>query len=337
MAKIERTKSGKYRTRVYVGEDATGKKHWKSITHEDRRTLKLIASEYEIEHREYVDHDRICDCVEAFISVKESDLSPSTLRAYKSMLGTLKTSYTRFCALSVDKMTRRNIQALVDDLHRDGYSTKYIKNITGLISATITRMDFTMPRIDYPKSVQKELHEPRTDEIQAILAEVSGTRLDIPVQLGIYGLRRGEICALRFPDDIHDNMIHVSGSKVRAVGGKYVVKEPKNSTSNRYVPVDEDLINLIRKQEYVTDYTPSALSAAFKRMLKKAGIPEMRFHDLRHFFASYMHYIGVPDAHTMRMGGWRTDNVMKRVYTYPLNPDEISKIAVDKICSLKTK
>ena len=185
--------------------------------------------------------------------------------------------------------------------------------------------------------MQRELHEPRTDEIQEILAKVSGTRLDIPVQLGIYGLRRGEICALRFPDDIYDNMIHVSGSKVRAVGGKYVVKEPKNSTSNRYVPVDEDLINLIRKQGYVTDYTPSALSAAFKRMLKKAGISEMRFHDLRHFFASYMHYIGVPDAHTMRMGGWRTDNVMKRVYTYPLNPDEISKIAVDKICSLKTK
>ena len=47
MAKIEQMKSGKYRARVYVGKDADGKKHWKSITHEDKTTLKLIVSEYE--------------------------------------------------------------------------------------------------------------------------------------------------------------------------------------------------------------------------------------------------------------------------------------------------
>ena len=209
--------------------------------------------------------------------------------------------------------------------------------MTGMIGTTLTRLDCKVPKVDYPRSVQTELYEPCTGDIQAILETVKGTRLDVPVQLGIYGLRRGEICALRYPEDIHDGMIHVSGSMVRAVGGKYIVKEPKNSTSDRFVPVDADLINQIHEQGYVTDYTPSALSAAFKRMLAKAGLPDMRFHDLRHFFASYMHYIGMPDAQIMRMGGWKTDNVMKRVYRYAVNKDELSKVAVDKICSLKTK
>lgn len=39
-----------------------------------------------------------------------------------------------------------------------------------------------------------------------------------------------------------------------------------------------------------------------------------RFHDLRHYAASIMHAIGIPDQYILQRGGWSSDSVMKTVY-----------------------
>lgn len=39
-----------------------------------------------------------------------------------------------------------------------------------------------------------------------------------------------------------------------------------------------------------------------------------RFHDLRHYSASIMHAIGVPDVYIMERGGWSSDHTLKRIY-----------------------
>ena len=39
-----------------------------------------------------------------------------------------------------------------------------------------------------------------------------------------------------------------------------------------------------------------------------------RFHDFRHYSASIMHAIGIPDQYIMARGGWKTDTVLKAVY-----------------------
>ena len=59
---------------------------------------------------------------------------------------------------------------------------------------------------------------------------------------------------------------------------------------------------------------PDALSEQFRRAVKKSGLPKFRFHDLRHYSASIMHAIGVPDQYIMQRGGWASDHVMKSVY-----------------------
>lgn len=54
----------------------------------------------------------------------------------------------------------------------------------------------------------------------------------------------------------------------------------------------------------------------FVRLLEKNGLPHMTFHNLRHINASVMAMLKIPDKYAMERGGWRTDNVMKRVYTH---------------------
>jgi integrase len=52
----------------------------------------------------------------------------------------------------------------------------------------------------------------------------------------------------------------------------------------------------------------------------------MRFHDLRHYFASYLHDKGFSDAEIMSLGGWKTDHVMKRVYRHAIKDKTNDKI-----------
>ena len=56
-----------------------------------------------------------------------------------------------------------------------------------------------------------------------------------------------------------------------------------------------------------------------------------RFHDLRHYSASIMHAIGIPDQYIMARGGWKTDTVLKAVYRNVINDEQ--KKFTDKINS----
>ena len=60
---------------------------------------------------------------------------------------------------------------------------------------------------------------------------------------------------------------------------------------------------------------PLILSNRFRRAVKYSHVPnKFRFHDLRHYYASIAHALGVPDAYIMKTGGWKSEHVMKRVY-----------------------
>lgn len=53
--------------------------------------------------------------------------------------------------------------------------------------------------------------------------------------------------------------------------------------------------------------------------MKKLDIPHFRFHDLRHYSASIMHAIGVPDVYIMERGGWSSDKTLKKIYRNSLS------------------
>jgi integrase len=111
------------------------------------------------------------------------------------------------------------------------------------------------------------------------------------------GLRRGELVALLWEDlDIKNKTISVSK---QLSGGKYVTT-PKTPNSTRVVPIPEHAVKLLKEEHSkhpdnpymfpspVTGsmYYPDSVSRIHKRILRRAGLEVVRFHDLRHTFAA---------------------------------------------------
>ena len=70
---------------------------------------------------------------------------------------------------------------------------------------------------------------------------------------------------------------------------------------------------------------PGYITQHFPLILQKNGMRKIRFHDLRHYSASIMHAIGVPDQYILQRGGWSTDGVMKTVYRNAISNESVKQ------------
>lgn len=129
--------------------------------------------------------------------------------------------------------------------------------------------------------------------------------------LGIFiclnaGLRIGEVCALQWDDiDVASGVIRVSKTiqRIYLVDGqeKYtelIIDKPKTKNSFRDIPMTRDLLSLIRPLKKIVrgDYyvltnssaptEPRTYRTYFNKLQKELGLPKMRFHGLRHSFAT---------------------------------------------------
>ena len=173
-----------------------------------------------------------------------------------------------------------------------------------------------------PKAQKKEYYIPTLEQVRLLIDEASTDNLRKSIKLAAYGsLRRGEICALT-PEDIGKDYVKITKDMILTPEKKYIVKPmPKTMESNRTVPLPPDVIEDLRAG--LVDCTPHAITVAFDRLVKKLKLPHMRFHDLRHFFASYCHLKGIPDAYIEKIGGWRPGSeVMKAIYRNTINEEE---------------
>jgi len=127
------------------------------------------------------------------------------------------------------------------------------------------------------------------------------------------GLRRGELLALRWRNlDLDNATLTVVETAYKLGNGNYVIKEPKTAHSRRTVTLPSSLVELFKAyradQELlriqlgitlnVDDFVfirsdgspinPSAVTLAFRRIIKRAGLRGIRIHDLRHTHASLM-------------------------------------------------
>ena len=324
MAKAKKLPSGNWRAQVFIGLDENGKRKYKSFTDPDRRKCERMASVFADSRRAISDARTLSSAMAHYIANKEAVLSPSTIREYKTIESRLKTFYASFCDARMAEITSEECQAVINDMVTvRKLSPKTIRNIVCFIGAVMKTGGYTLSEVALPEKKRPDLHIPDTDDVKKILKYVEGTEMEIPCLLAAYGpMRRSEICALTL-DDIKENVIHVHHAVVRNSDGKFVEKDStKTYESDRYIPMEQSIINKIRQKGYVTNIvTPDALTKRFESIVKACGCNGVRFHDLRHWCASYLHAQGVPDQYIMARGGWKTDRVMKSVYRHALESE----------------
>ncbi len=254
----------------------------------------------------------VYEALDKYIQVKEGVLSPTTVRTYKSAR---RTHFDDIGNLSIRDITNTTIQAWISDLTKR-LSPKTIANTYGFLAATL---DMFLPdlrlKIVLPQKKDAHFYTPSDADIKTLLMQISGTELEIAVLLAAFGtLRRGEICALT-DQDIHGDYITVNKAYVRDEHNEWVLKEPKTFSSNRTIELPHFVIEkMFGISGQIIKVHPDALSERFRRAIRSSGLQKFRFHDLRHYSASILHAIGVPDQYIMQRGGWASDHVMKAVY-----------------------
>lgn len=261
-------------------------------------------------------------CAQSYIRSKTNVLSPSTIKGYTSVLKSIPSDFKN---KTISGITQTDIQQLVNDYAAD-HTPKTVRNYHGFISAVLRQFRPGMNLYTtLPQNIDADRYIPTEEDIRRILdASKNKPFYHIPFQLGVMGLRRSEICCLSL-DDISGNMLTINKAIVLDVNNQWVVKTTKTAAGTRKIFIPDSLVEEIRKNGAIYDGWPNSLLSGLNSYQDKLNIPRFRFHDLRHFFASYAHSQGMSDADIMASGGWKSDYTMKRVYRHEMNAVESQK------------
>ena len=255
---------------------------------------------------------------EEYMEAKRNILSPTTIRGYNSAM---KTISKKFQTISIHDVTSLDIQTEINRLAKE-HSPKTVRNYHGFISAVLGTFNPNLKICTtLPQKVKSEPYIPSDEDIKRILECAKGTEYEIPIILACYGLRRSEICALTL-DDLDGDIIRINKAKVIDEDAKWVEKATKTTSSTREIVVPMEIADKIRDKGYIYKGHPNQITVYLGKTENKLGIPHFSIHKLRHYFASKMSALNVPEADIMRMGGWETDHIMKSVYRHSMMDKE---------------
>ena len=147
----------------------------------------------------------------------------------------------------------------------------------------------------------------------------------------VSGIRKGELVALQWADlDAEQRTISVSKQATKDETGNLVVTRPKTENSVRQISIPQEAMELLI-QEHAKHpnnpwlfpssrtggmYHPDSVATLHQRILKDAGLEHLRFHDLRHTFATLALQNGVDIKTVSAMLGHYDAGFTLRTYTH---------------------
>ena len=323
---VRKRDDGRWEGRIVVGHKENGDPIFRYIYADTQKelTTKLRQSIEVYQGVELTEESRMTlgQWLEKWLKNTAPTLRPATLNRYE---GTVCNHIVPYIGdKPISQITGKDIQKLYDTLARqgnrntgEGLASGTIRGIhamfheamgaaqqAGLIPRNPTE-DIGAPKFSYKskKVLTDEQLEKFMDTIQrdSIWCDFFYTELTT-------GLRRGEICGLKWEDfdEIHGTL------KIRRTiheekGGKLTPWDTKTAAGARTIQLSPSTAALLRerKKTALTEWIfphpwkpeqPTRPSAAYERMkvlLKEAGLPDLRFHDLRHTFATHALTSGV--------------------------------------------
>ena len=252
--------------------------------------------------------------------------------------------------IKLKKLTTRHLQKLYTELLESGRLHRGKGQSAGL-STTTVRSAHLMLHAALERAVKERLiprnptedciaPKPRKIEMKILPSENMHTYLEAAKARDLLpmfylelvsGLRKGELVALRWDDlDIQSKTISVSKQYVRNPDGSLELTRPKTENSVRLVSIPQAAVDLLVQEHgkhpdspYMFPspltgemYHPDSVVNLHKKILKDAGLPHIRFHDLRHTFATTALQNGVDVKTVSSMLGHYDAGFTLRTYTH---------------------
>lgn len=322
MATPKKKSNGSWEMQVYVGIDPkTGKKRYKHVTGKSKPDVLAQA-------KQITDHETpktldalsltVGEAVDRYIAKRESSLSPSTIAKYKNYRAS---SFNEIMNLKIGQLSDEILQTAVDN-YAANHAPKSTVNRWNLILAAVreSKKNFTAD-VTLPKVPRQRLTMPEEAALLELFSRIENTPLEIPVLLAaVCGMRRSEICALDLAKDIdyEKSIIYVNKALVMNDQKQYVLKDTKTDAGERLIPCPSwvaDKLKVARDNPNYRMYKPNTVTTKFKIIAAQLDL-KCTFHGLRHYYASIMAALGVPDSYAMERMGHSTDYMLKRYQEY---------------------
>lgn len=281
-------------------------------------------------------------------TIKANQCEKTTLYGYKNIL--YKHLYkSKLCDLNLQSITQFDVNKyLYNYLPKLGLSkntiNKHFVILKMIFKQAYIDKKITSNPLEFFKPPKKESIQHTfysEQELHTLLNIVRDTTMEIPIYLaGILGMRREEISGLQW-DCINFLDKQITIRRGRTTSGKvHILKEPKNQSSFRILKMDETIYQLLLKQKqkqekcsqylniplsnylYVVckndgnPYNPNYISNTFLTIIKNNNLKRIRFHDLRHSFASIAHEHGVSILEISKALGHSNISTTTKVYTH---------------------
>ena len=321
---IRKRSDGRWEGRYTAGRDPeTGKTVYKNVLGKTQTEVKAKLKQAIQENAEvdtlkaaqYTVGQWMDVWFENYAKIKVRPSSHQTYRGYidnhiKPNIG--KIPLGKLTTLELQKLYKKLLsKGRVDRIEAKGQpkglSPKTVRNIHQVISSA---MDFAKAQkliavnptdgCALPKLEHREMKTLPVEQLASFLREAkeSGVFEMYYIELAT-GLRRGELLGLKWEDlDLEQCTLRVQ-RQVSRINGEVVEAPLKTKNSYRTISLGEDAVGILKKQkkkcgdsEYVFPsptggpISPDSVIQMLHRVLKRAGLPKVRFHDLRHTFAT---------------------------------------------------
>jgi len=320
---IRQRKDGSWEARITLGYDpGTGKQIQKSIYGKTQAEVRKKSSKalFSIDEGKYLESSKLT--ISEWLEIWLSEYAQNAVKftTYESYVQISKTHICpKLGALRLSEISPLAIQSFYNQLSADGLSPKTVKNVHGVLrralQQAVSNRDLPSNPVDscvLPKTPKKEMNVLDESDMARFLKEISGNRHETLFILALFsGMRQSEILGLKWDCvDFDDETIIVKQqlSKPKK-DGEHILTSVKNNEVRAIAIAPSVFVLLavhkekqaemrLSAEEYWVDdnfvftndrgghLTHSNIYKRFKGILSKIGINDVRFHDLRHSYAT---------------------------------------------------
>lgn len=276
---------------------------------------------------------RLAGFLDEWLATKVSNLKPRTWTRYGEHLAHVKRALGGQQLTRITPRAIQGLYSMLQTPPPEGAglsstTTEHIHQVLRQALATAERQGLLARNpadlVNAPRMRQTEIHPLDLAQSRALLEAARGDRLEALYVLAVTtGMRQGELLALRWRDvDLDAQHLQVRGTLVWRAPEGFSIGQPKTKRSRRRLDLSNEAVAALRRHRITQAEDRLAAGAlwgsdsqwpdlvftnaiggpldrrnlaqrSFARLLRSAGLPRIRFHDLRHTAATLMLLQGI--------------------------------------------